>query len=191
MNPSTHTHTQFYYLDATKSAFKGGAESDAAINSDVIRAIRKKVLYFSYDSKKDYFTANIKPDYGIQCEHWSICIEDQHDTEGEPHYVFKLTDGTPSNNDGDCCTHVVRVRYLDFHSVTANEDAAMKGTITQALGYYTVTVKLYGITPCATPNELKKSIVCSLATDIHMAYLEAMEKHLPNYAIITKIVSGG
>ena len=188
MNPSTQT--QLYYLDATKSAFKGGAESDAAINSDVIRAIRKKVLYFSYDSKKDCFTANIKLDHGIQCEHWSICIEDQHDTEGEPHYVFKLTDGTPSNNDGDCYTHVVRVRYLDFHSVTANEDAAMKGTITQALGYYTVTVKLGGITPCTPPNAIK-NITRNFATDIHKAYLEAMEKHLPNYAIVTEIVSGG
>lgn len=186
MNPSTQT--QHYCLDATKSAFKGGAESDAAINSDVIRAIGKKVLYFSYDSEKDCFTANIKLDLGIQCEHWSICIEDQHDTEVEPHYVFKLTDGTPLNNNGDCYTHVVRVRYLDFHSVTANEDAVTKGTIVQALGHYTVTVELDGITPCATPNE---NIAYILAMDIHEAYLKAMEKHLPNYAIVAEIVSDG
>lgn len=144
-------------------------EADAAINSDVLRAIFESVT-MSYDPKDDVFFSN--PD------EWGVSIEDIHDDEENPHYI--LTVGTEQFEKLPVQSYVVR--YCDYHSVQAESLKAESHFILSEShidvdpGRYYIRIWL--------PEDYR-NIWNRIAGKVEKAYYDAMVKYLPDYAILT------
>ena len=133
-----------------------GASQDEAINSIVLDRVIAEIVQPKY--RDGTFSSG---------RTWSICIEDQHAEEWEPHYTLCFGEGDCNQEATNESSDELCVGYCDNISCS-------NGTILQKPGIFTVKASGdFGL--------FAKSLVVKYVARI---YVDALKKNLPSYAIV-------
>lgn len=102
---------------------------------------------------------------------WKFSIEDQHNSEDEPHYILSCgsePDGTELNILKSC---TVNIPYVDNHSL---ENEKGERAIEQAEGI--ITISAFGFFGDMTPSDMVNVLA--------EAYAEGLKEFFPDYCIL-------